>query len=189
MINLISDIVILICLFALSIAIILNFFESNNKIAKEKKSVVETGSMVGFFVFFYALIRFKIGFVSLPILGIYIFKIIGLITIIFGCYINILGRRSLGKNWANQVTIYQDQTLIQKGAYKYVRHPLYSSIIWMFYGSCLVYSNYYGFIATTLIFIPFMYYRAKQEEKLLSERFEEYKDYQKKTGMFFPKFM
>jgi len=32
-----------------------------------------------------------------------------------------------------------------------------------------------------------MYYRAKQEEKFLQEEFAEYKEYKKKTGMFFPK--
>ena len=31
-----------------------------------------------------------------------------------------------------------------------------------------------------------MYYRAKQEEKELIKVFKDYKDYQKKTGMFFP---
>ncbi|MGK0469242.1 MAG: protein-S-isoprenylcysteine O-methyltransferase Ste14, partial [Clostridium sp.] len=39
----------------------------------------------------------------------------------------------------------------------------------------------------TFIFIPFMYYRAKQEETLLIQTFSEYNDYIKRTGMFFPK--
>ena len=47
--------------------------------------------------------------------------------------------------------------------------------------------NYLVFILNTIIFIPFMYYRAKQEEKELVKEFKEYKDYSKKTGMFFPK--
>jgi protein-S-isoprenylcysteine O-methyltransferase Ste14 len=39
----------------------------------------------------------------------------------------------------------------------------------------------------TIVFIPFMYYRAKQEEKELTKTFKEYKDYQKRVGMFLPK--
>ena len=90
-------------------------------------------------------------------------------------------------NWANQVTIYKNQQLIKTGVYKYVRHPLYASLIWMFYGACLVYPNYLALIANTILFVPFMFYRAKQEEKLLMERFEEYGEYKKTTGMLFPK--
>lgn len=57
----------------------------------------------------------------------------------------------------------------------------------MFYASSLIYLNYLVFFANSFIFIPFMYYRAKQEEKLLSNKFKEYKNYQKEVGMFFPK--
>lgn len=98
-----------------------------------------------------------------------------------------MGRFRLGSNWANQVKIYKNQTLVTHGPYGFVRHPLYASLILMFYGGCLVYPNYLAFLANTLIFIPFMYYRAKQEEILLSKTFKEYKKYQKEVGMLFPK--
>ena len=107
--------------------------------------------------------------------------------IILGCIINIAGRFNLGKNWANQVKIYNNQTFTRKGMFKIVRHPLYSSLMLMFYGACLVYPNYLAFLANTFIFIPFMYYRAKQEESLLLKTFKEYKQYKKEVGMFFPK--
>jgi serine/threonine-protein kinase len=47
--------------------------------------------------------------------------------------------------------------------------------------------NIYCFLAVTVIFVPFMYYRAKQEETMLMQRFSEYTEYKKKTGMLFPK--
>ena len=68
-----------------------------------------------------------------------------------------------------------------------VRHPLYASLMMMFYGATLVYFNYAAFLANTFIFIPFMYYRAKQEEELLENQFDDYANYKKETGMFFPK--
>jgi len=43
------------------------------------------------------------------------------------------------------------------------------------------------FLLTVFGFIPMMYYRAKQEEKLLIQEFPEYPAYMKKTGMFFPR--
>jgi len=187
MINLISSIVISICVFAMFVAILINFVERKQKVAKQKRSVVETGSMTVFFILFYLLLRFKIGAVIVPTALYYFLIPIGLIIIVFGCYVNIKGRFALGQNWANQVTIYEHQQLVQSGMYRFVRHPLYASIIWMFYGACLVYPNYLAFLSNSFIFVPFMIMRAKQEEKLLTEQFSGYEQYKKQTGMFFPK--
>ncbi len=188
MILIIADTIIGICLFALFTSIMINFAESSNKkIKREKKSIVETGTMTLFFIVFYILIRFKIGeFIVNTQLRNYLI-IIGLTLIVLGCIINIAGRFNLGQNWANQVKIYNNQTFVKKGMFKVVRHPLYSSLMLMFYGACLVYPNYLAFLANTFIFIPFMYYRAKQEESLLLKTFKEYKQYKKEVGMFFPK--
>jgi len=188
-IGIVSVIIIILCVSAIFIAIIINFSEANkNKTKKDKKSIVKTGSMFLFFLFFYILIKLNIGTIEISNLLFRIFLIvIGLIIIVLGCFVNILGRLKLRKNWANQIKIYDNQTLVTNGVYNIVRHPLYASLIWMFYGGCLVYLNYAAFFANTFIFIPFMYYRAKQEEKLLREEFKNYKDYQLKVGMFFPK--
>ena len=107
---------------------------------------------------------------------------------VFSAAVNICGRMSLGKNWANQIKIYPDHVFVASGAYRLVRHPLYASIIWIFFGASLVYENYVAFFLTLLVFVPFMYYRAKQEEDLLTKEFQDYKNYQKEVGMFFPKF-
>jgi protein-S-isoprenylcysteine O-methyltransferase Ste14 len=182
-----ADMTIGLCLLALFISILINFAESTDKnVKKEKKSIVETGSMVVFFLFFYALIRFKIGALDINGMIQIVLVIFGLLMIIVGCTINIMGRLNLGKNWANQVKIYDTQTLVKTGMYGIVRHPLYASIMLMFYGACLVHPNYLAFLANTLIFIPFMYYRARQEEVLLSATFKDYSLYQKEVGMFFP---
>jgi len=178
------------CVAALFTSILINFIESkqNRKVTKEKKSIVETGTMTLFFFFFYILIRLRLGVIKMDYLPLRtLFMFFGLFLVIFGCIINIKGRFNLGKNWANHIKIYESQTLVQEGVYKIVRHPLYASIIWMFYGASLIYLNISALLANTLIFIPFMFYRAKQEEILLTNRFEEYKNYQMKVGMFFPK--
>ena len=57
----------------------------------------------------------------------------------------------------------------------------------MIYAVGILCSNYLVIILNTVVFIPFMYYRAKQEEKELIKTFKEYKKYRKETGMFFPK--
>ncbi len=187
MINLIADIVIVICLLALFTAILINFFERDKSVHKQTKSIVETVSMTGFFLLFYLLVRFRIGAIELREFWQMLLTPAGLLLLIAGTCVNLKGRRDLGKNWANQVTLYTHQQLVEHGVYKYIRHPLYSSIIAMFYGACLVYPNYLAFLSTSLIFVPFMIYRAKQEEKLLTQNLSGYTDYRKRTGMFIPK--
>jgi protein-S-isoprenylcysteine O-methyltransferase Ste14 len=59
----------------------------------------------------------------------------------------------------------------------------------MYIGGAFLYLNYLALILNIFVFLPFMYYRAKQEEKILITVFENYKIYQSKTGMFFPKIL
>lgn len=171
-----------------SILIDFTLYTRDKHVKKEKKSIVETGTMTLFFLAFYLILITRKG--VLPIYSDNLKRtiiIIGTLAIVSGCIINITGRFNLGSNWANHIKIYDEHTLVQRGMYKVVRHPLYASIMLMFYGGCLVYRNTLGFLAVTFIFIPFMYYRAKQEETLLIQTFAEYNGYKKRTGMFFPK--
>jgi len=187
--EIISLSIIILCVLVIITSILINFVEAKrDKPKKEKKSIVETGTMFLFFLLFYSLIRFGIGKINIENLTIRIpLVILGLFIIILGTFVNIKGRFNLGDNWANQVKIYKDQTLITSGVYSIVRHPLYASLIWMFYAASIIYLNWAAFLANTLIFIPFMYYRTKQEEVLLKQQFKNYSDYSKRVGMFFPK--
>ena len=106
-----------------------------------------------------------------------------------GCAVNIAGRLYLGSNWANQVTLYHGQELVTEGAYRFVRHPLYASLIWMFYAASIVYVNWAAFAANTCIFVPFMYLRARQEEDLLLKEFAGYAEYRRRVGMFVPRWL
>ena len=83
--------------------------EIMRKATKEKRSIVETGTMTLFFVGFYLLIRFQIGTIQIPHNLQYILILSGLTMVVAGCTINIVGRLNLGKNWANQIRIYQNQ--------------------------------------------------------------------------------
>ncbi|MDD5070673.1 MAG: isoprenylcysteine carboxylmethyltransferase family protein [Candidatus Omnitrophica bacterium] len=178
------------CILFMFLAILINFVESkkNAKPVKEKKSVVATFSMTLFFIGFYLLLRFNLG--VLPINNIWtrvVLALAGVSMVAFGTFVNIKSRLTLSQNWSDQIKIYQNHSLVKSGFFAMVRHPLYSSLMLMFYGASLVYLNFFAFLANGFIFIPFMYYRAKQEEKLLIERFPEYSEYRRNTGMFFPK--
>jgi protein-S-isoprenylcysteine O-methyltransferase Ste14 len=185
LLNLISNTIAICCIFLVLVAVLIDFgeFQERDQVRKKKKSIVETGTMFLFFLFFYYLIRFNIGRIYLSYQWLRVMMmIIGDLILIFGCWVNLKGRMVLGKNWSNQIKIYKDHYLVTNGVYQIVRHPLYASIVWMFFGASLIYVNYLSFLANIFIFVPFMYYRAKQEEGLLIKEFKDYKNYQLKVG-------
>ncbi|MDF2531290.1 MAG: isoprenylcysteine carboxyl methyltransferase [Clostridia bacterium] len=188
--NLIIQVIIASSVLALFLSVFIDFmlFSQDNNVKKERKSIVETGTMTLFFIAYYLILVSKVGTIGLTSqLAKQLMMVLGTIMILTGCAANIKGRFNLGKNWANQIKIYKEHTLVQTGMYSIVRHPLYSSIIFMFYGGCLVYRNIAAFTAVSFVFIPFMYYRAKQEETLLLQSFPKYEEYKKTTGMLFPR--
>lgn len=190
--SLLASLVISFCVTVVFTAVLINFVACHRAegVKQERKSVVATGTMTLFFLAYYALIRFRVGEVTLEHRPLRIGMVLaGLAVIVFGCAVNVAGRFRLGRNWANQATIYEQQGLVTTGVYSWVRHPLYASIIWMFYGASLVYCNVAAFAANTLVFVPFMVYRARLEEALLVREFKDYEDYRRRVGLFFWKLL
>lgn len=72
------------------------------------------------------------------------------------------------------------------GVYAFLRHPIYSGILILFYAWGIAHASEYK-IGIGLLFHIFIYFKATYEEELLQLKFPEYKAYKKKTGMFFPK--
>jgi len=179
--------IVTLCTVAVLTAVFVNFQlkQKSRAVRAERKSVVETGSMLAFFAGFYLLVRFRIGVQAIP--GAYYpLAVAGLLLVVVGAAVNIMGRLALGRNWGNQVIIYEDHTLVTGGVYRLVRHPLYASLIWMFLGAALVFQNWAALLATVLLFIPGMFHRATQEEKALGAQFPDYESYRNRTGMLFP---
>jgi len=182
--------IVVLCVATVLAAVGWNFLRArlSGQVAERQRSPVATGTMLLFTFGIYWLISRQIGVLprSGPAIDIPV-VCLGLALMVVGCAVNLLGRVRLGRNWANQVTVYEDQTLVTGGVFGVVRHPLYASLIWMFYGASLVYLNYAAVLATTLVFVPAMYYRARQEERLLEGEFSEYAAYRRRVGMFFPR--
>jgi protein-S-isoprenylcysteine O-methyltransferase Ste14 len=76
--------------------------------------------------------------------------------------------------------------LIETGIYKYIRHPLYSSLIFLTWGIFFKNTTLELFIVS-LISNVFLYLTAITEEKENITYFgEKYKDYMKRSKMFVP---
>ena len=76
--------------------------------------------------------------------------------------------------------------LVIKGAYKYIRHPLYTSLIIFAIGALLKRVTWIGIILV-LCTIVSVFFTAKIEEKEVIRKFgSTYEEYKRKTKMFIP---
>jgi protein-S-isoprenylcysteine O-methyltransferase Ste14 len=77
---------------------------------------------------------------------------------------------------ASTVRVESDQKLVSTGLYGLVRHPMYAGIVIMMFGIPLALGSYWGlvFVISGLIMLAI---RIRDEEKLLQEELDGYRDY------------
>lgn len=116
-----------------------------------------------------------------------ILNIIGVALLILGILMGLLSLIQLNKNLSPFPTPISGSKLIETGLYKYIRHPIYTSILFALLGYALYSASFYRLLITTILLVLF-YLKSRYEEKLLSQKFKEYSDYKKRTGRFIPYF-
>ncbi len=94
---------------------------------------------------------------------------------------------ALGKNWSGALEIKEQQTLVTSGPYRWVRHPMYTTLFMIGLTSLLVSANWViggcwlglGIVAAS---------RVGHEEALMVEEFgDQYRAYMQRTGRFLPR--
>lgn len=116
-----------------------------------------------------------------------IFYWIGIFLVILGIIIRIWSVITLGKYFTISVKIDNNQKLIEKGLYKYIRHPCYTGNIASLLGIAFGMRNIFG-ILTTIVLLTLIYgYRIYIEEKALKLKFKEsYIEYKNRTKFVIP---
>lgn len=95
------------------------------------------------------------------------------------------GAFTLGKNLTPLPAPRENATLIITGAFRFVRHPIYSGIIFMAFGWAL-WSNSWLTIGYALMLSLFFDVKSRLEERLLEEKFPEYSDYRRNVWKLIP---
>ena len=113
-------------------------------------------------------------------------KWLGAAICVVGLIGAILSRKILADNWSENVEFKQGHQLVERGPYRHVRHPIYSTILVMCLGTALAYNRLIGIVSLLLFLIGFLI-KLKQEERLLLRHFpEEYPAYRARTKMLVP---
>jgi protein-S-isoprenylcysteine O-methyltransferase Ste14 len=112
---------------------------------------------------------------------------LGLLLSLLGFAIWLWGQHTLGQYFSSEVIIYEGHQLVERGPYKFVRHPMYTGGFLMSLGMGLAIQSLVATVVTTVAILLAILYRIGVEEKaLISEFGEQYISYSRIVKRLIP---
>jgi protein-S-isoprenylcysteine O-methyltransferase Ste14 len=104
-----------------------------------------------------------------------------------GLSVSLLGARSLGPNLTPGTEPLASGVLVERGAYRHVRHPVYLGLILVLAGWAWWFAN--GWLGLIAGLASFGYFdrKATAEERWLLRRFPAYREYQGRVPKLIPR--
>ena len=112
-----------------------------------------------------------------------VIQLLGAILLFLGLPLFTAGAYLTGKYVYSKLP--EERFLLQRGPYRYIRHPIYLSF--------LVTSVGFLLLAENIVMLPLLFaltalrYPKPEEEELIQLYGDAYREYRKRTGRFFPK--
>lgn len=93
----------------------------------------------------------------------------------------------LGKQWRLEAALSADHKLIQTGPYRWMRHPIYTSMFGMLMATGAAYTWWPMWVAGGAVFLAGTEIRVRAEERLLEEHFQdEFRKYRSGVRAYVP---
>jgi protein-S-isoprenylcysteine O-methyltransferase Ste14 len=106
--------------------------------------------------------------------------------VLTGLAFTVWARVTLGRNWSAEVTFKQDHELIESGPYALARHPIYTGLILMAFGTAINYGRAIGF-ALFLSLCGGLWWKARLEERIMGRHFPDaYAEYKARVRAIVP---
>ena len=97
------------------------------------------------------------------------------------------GARALGRQWRIDAGLSADHELITSGPYRFVRHPIYTSLLCVLLGTGVLITPWWLLLPSLLLFIIGTEIRVRIEDHLLASQFgERFAEYQKRVPAYIP---
>ncbi len=113
--------------------------------------------------------------------------IVGLVLMAAGLSIRQWAILSLGRFFTVDVRIHPNQTVVDRGPYRWVRHPSYSGLVLFFVGVGLALSNWASLVILAALPVAGLLVRIRSEERaLLTSLGEDYRRYAATRRRLFP---
>ena len=111
----------------------------------------------------------------------------GVVALIAGGLLRRHCWRMLGSSFTGAVIVNADHAVVERGAYRFVRHPSYTAAVILFLGIGLALANWIS-LATllVLVFIAFLYRVNVEEHALVAVIGDPYRNYMQRTKRFVP---
>lgn len=112
-------------------------------------------------------------------------RVAGVALTAMGVAFAVWARLTLGSNWGMPMTVRENPELVTSGPYAFVRHPIYTGIIFAFLGTAMTVGPWWAFV----LVVGFCYFAvsARREERDMIERFPDaYPAYRARTKMLIP---
>lgn len=138
---------------------------------KEQKTVVKLSGLLFIAAFVIAGLNWRFGWCVLPNWAVWVSA--GLFLICYLLYAEVLRENTF---LSRTIEVQENQKVIDTGLYGIVRHPMYMATTVLFLAMPLVLASPISF-AVMLLYIPLIAKRIKNEEAVLEEGLEGYKEY------------
>jgi protein-S-isoprenylcysteine O-methyltransferase Ste14 len=114
-----------------------------------------------------------------------LFQFTGSVLMGFGLLIVLMGLWQLRAQLSPFPSPKAGGDLISEGVFKFIRHPIYSGILFIAFGWA-IYLVDFDRMLYSLALLIFFTVKANYEEGRLSQHFQGYEDYKSRTGRFLP---
>lgn len=142
---------------------------------KPQMAVVAVSSLLFLAAFVAAGLDFRFGWTHVPIWLVCLAAVLQLVA--YGLYAEVMRENA----WLSRtVEVQENQKVIDTGLYGIVRHPMYTSTILLFLAMPLVLGSWVSF-AIMLLFPVVIFFRIRNEEKVLEEGLAGYREYKQKV--------
>tara|TARA_Y100001978_G_C23695991_1_gene437576 strand:- start:1761 stop:2234 length:474 start_codon:yes stop_codon:yes gene_type:complete len=105
-------------------------------------------------------------------------EIFGLLIIFFGFILLVISIKNLGKNISPFAKPKKDGSLVTKGIYKYILHPMYYSTIIVSIGIVIINSTFLNLLLTMFLII-LLRIKINIEENYLKNKYKNYNRYKR----------
>jgi protein-S-isoprenylcysteine O-methyltransferase Ste14 len=111
----------------------------------------------------------------------------GVVALVAALVLFRLTHAQLGRNWSISLETRSQHSLVTRGLYGYVRHPMYSSFLLSAVAQVLLLPNWAAGPAGLVGIAVLFFFRVGREEALMTETFgEDYRAYMRTTARIIP---
>ena len=142
---------------------------------KDQKTVVKLSGLLFFVAFVVAGLNWRFGWCVLP--DWCVWAATGLFLVCYLLYAEVLRENTY---LSRTIEVQENQKVIDTGLYGVVRHPMYMATTILFLAMPLVLASLVSFLIM-LLYIPLIAKRIKNEEMVLEEGLEGYKEYKQRV--------